>query len=165
MGWETWTIRRVSQEIYQGEQPWIALGNFMNYWFCYAKDQREQLVAEAIPDAPADEHCQRWAAYCAASVEYLCNKYSVICPEWVHDPKYRLAEPWYDLPRPEFLAKLRDKLVASTPPEFSKRNIYSSDGMFANKWELVEKFQDRINQFRKLSKQERKEYYKTGKMP
>ncbi len=29
-------------ELCQGEDPWIALGNFMNDWFDYARDRREQ---------------------------------------------------------------------------------------------------------------------------
>ncbi len=40
-------------EICQGEDPWIALGNFMNDWFDYAKDRREQLVTGmSISDTP-----------------------------------------------------------------------------------------------------------------
>jgi hypothetical protein len=47
----------------------------------------------------------------------------------------------------------------------SKRNIYSGDSMFANKWELAEQYQQRAAQFRLLSKKEQKAYWKTGKMP
>ena len=39
------TMAATFQDICQGEQPWIALGNFMNEWFDYAKDRRAELVA------------------------------------------------------------------------------------------------------------------------
>lgn len=137
------TIHLAFREIWEGEQPWVALGNFLNYWFAYAKDRRYDLVVEPIPDAPAEEYYQRWAAYCAASVEHLCHKYGVPCPDWVHDPKYVLPTTWYDIPRQELLFQVRDWLIATTPEEFSKRNIYSGDRMFLNKWELGEQYRHR----------------------
>lgn len=163
--WETHTMRLAFHNICGGEQPWVALGNFMNYWFCYAKDRRESLVSEPIEEAPDNEHCQKWAAYCAASVEYLCNKYNVPCPEWVHDPKYLLAEPWYHVPRLDLLHQVRDSLIASTPKEFSKRNIFSRDGMFDNKWELMERWQPKFDRVRQMGKEAQEIYRKTGKIP
>lgn len=145
----------------KGQGLWIALGNFLNYWFEDAKDHRADLVTEPLQDAPEGEEYRRWAAYCAASVEHLCQKYNVPCPDWVHDPKYVLAEPWYDHPH----ERMREWLIASTPPEFKKRNIYSEDRIFDNKWELVERYRERIEQFKRLSKKEQRIYYKTGKMP
>ena len=155
------TIHLAFQKICEGQGPWIALGNFLNWWFEDAKDRRFELVAEPLSEAPENEEYRRWAAYCAASVEHLCEKYSVPCPAWAHDPKYILAEPWYYHPQ----ERLREWLIASTPEEFSRRNIYSGDRMFDNKWELVEKYRERIEQFKRLSKKEQRAYYKTGKMP
>lgn len=133
------TIRIAFQEICEGEQPWVALGNFLNYWWAYASDRRYDLVVDALPEAPADEQYLRWAAYCAASVEHLCHKYNVPCPTWVHDPKYVLSDPWYYHPH----AHVRDWLVSSTPEAFRKRNIYSGDRMFLNKYDLAEQYQQR----------------------
>ena len=132
------TMSRAFQHICTGEDPWIALGNFLNYWFVDAKDHRYDLVREPIPESPTDAYCQRWAAYCAASVEHLCAKYHEPCPEWVHDPTYVLPVPWYYHPEEH----RRERLIATTPPEFKKRNIYSGDRMFNNKWELAEKYKD-----------------------
>jgi WD40 repeat protein len=42
------TIAATFQEISQGEEPWIALGNFLNDWFDYAKDRRADLVAAPL---------------------------------------------------------------------------------------------------------------------
>ncbi len=124
-------------EICQGEDPWIALGNFMNDWFDHAKDQRERLVTEplVLPGVPS-AHTRRWAAFCAASVEWLCQQYNVPCPAWVHDPRYRLPAPWFYYPQ----AKLRERLLQQTPEPFKRRNIYCGDRMFWNKYEFAERF-------------------------
>ena len=132
------TISMTFREICEGKAPWVALGNFLNDWFVNAVDRRADLVAEALPDAPSDESYPRWAAYCAATVEYLCHRYGVPCPEWVSDVRYVLKEAWYcheELHR-------REELIAATPIEFRKRNIYSGSGeqMFGNKWEMAEKY-------------------------
>jgi hypothetical protein len=128
------------QEICEDEAPWVALGNFLNYWFAYAKERRPDLVAEPIQQAQEQEYYQRWAAYCAASVEHLCHLASVPCPQWVHDPNYVLPTPWYDIPRQELLFQVRDRLRATTPEAFSKRNIYSGNRMFLTKWDLAEMY-------------------------
>ena len=130
------TMSKAFQNICAGEGPWITLGNFLNYWFVDAKDHRYDLVSEPLPEVPADEYCQHWAAYCAASVEHLCTKYNVPCPQWVHDPKYILADPWYE--RPE--EHIREWVISSSPVEFTKRNVYSGGRLFENKWELAEKY-------------------------
>jgi hypothetical protein len=131
------TMNIAFREICEGEQPWVALGDFLNYWWMYAKDRRYDLVVDPLPEAPVDQEYQRWAAYCAASVEHLCIKYSVPCPEWVHDPKYVLSTAWYYHPQ----ERVRHWLISTTPDEFRKRNIYSGDRMFSNKYELAEQYQ------------------------
>jgi hypothetical protein len=81
----------------------------------------------------------RWAAFCAASVEYLCTRYSVLCPAWVYLPVYTLPEPWFDAPmahKPE----VRTYLIEQTPEPFTRRNIYCGNRMFANKYELAEQY-------------------------
>jgi len=132
------TMSIAFQQICAGERDWTALGNFMNYWYDYAKDRRRELVADPLP--AYDEHslCQhRWAVFCAASVEWFCNKYQVPCPEWVYDQKYQLSEPWFfDLREP-----VKSWLLRSTPEEFRRRNIYCGSDIYANKWEWTEEFQ------------------------
>jgi hypothetical protein len=128
------------QEICQGEQPWVALGNFMNYWFDYAKDRRVELVVMPIslPD-PLSGELFRWAVFCAASVEYLCERYGVPCPSWVYNPAYCLSEPWFDAPMAQ-KPQVRERLVQQTPEPFTNRNIYCGNRMFANKWEFAEQY-------------------------
>ena len=62
MSWpELQTMQTTYQLITQGERPWNALGDFLNYWFGYAADRRAELVREPIQEpveASADLH--RW---------------------------------------------------------------------------------------------------------
>ena len=82
------TMARAYQQICTGEEPWIALGNFRNAWYGYAKDDRFALVKDPIQEPePNTRQTRRWGAFCAASVEFLCHCYNVPCPEWVrHHP-------------------------------------------------------------------------------
>ncbi len=129
------TFKRSFEEICQGESPWIPLGKFMHQFFGTYKQYRLELVAESI-EVPED--CSpkqfQWAVFCAASVEYLCKKYALPCPEWALNPRYSLEEPWYydmsaDLP--EVQAELRQ----TTPEPFTKRNIFCGNRVFNNKYE------------------------------
>ena len=126
------TMAATYQEICQGEEPWIALGNFLNDWFDYAKDRRAELVAAPLSlPQDANQYQQRWAAFCAASVDYLCARFSVPCPAWVSHPIYTLPDPWFDAP-------MAHKPEVRTPEPFTRRNIYCGDRVFANKYELAE---------------------------
>lgn len=131
------TISLSYREILADEDPWIALGNFMNDFFGNYPDQRAELVCEPL-QVPTyvtlKEH--RWAVFCAATVEHLCQKYELVCPAWVHDPAYSLDEPWYyavgaDKP------PVRARLERETPEPFTRRNIYCGNRMFVNKYELA----------------------------
>jgi hypothetical protein len=135
---ELQTIAVAYADICQGQDPWVALGNFMNDWFDYAKDRREQLVADppAQPDASRPETHRR-ATFCAASVEWLCDRYDVPCPAWVHAALYHLSEPWFFAPQEQ----LHERLAQKTPEPFKRRNIYCGNRVFANKYELAEQVQ------------------------
>ena len=89
-------MARAYQDICAGEDPWTAVGNFKNAWYDYARDHRAALVSEPLkkPDRES-EHTRHWAAFCAASVEFLCDRYGLACPAWVFDPSYTLDTPWY----------------------------------------------------------------------
>ncbi len=133
------TMKSSFEQICQGKRVWTALGNFMNDWYAYHEDEREKLIIDPLPDSyPSEFH--RWAAFCAASVEWFCNKYGVLCPSWVFDPKYILADPWF------FSEKetLRSYYLTKTPEEFTRRNIFCGNRMFANKWEAIEEFKERL---------------------
>jgi len=134
------TIALTYQQICQGEQPWVALGNFMNDWFDYAKERRSELVAVPIslPETLSHETF-RWAVFCTASVEYLCDRYEILCPSWVHNAIYCLPEPWFDAPMAHE-PQVREYLIQQTPEPFTRRNIYCGNRMFDNKYELAEQY-------------------------
>ena len=142
---ELQTMHITYQEIAQGTRPWNALGDFMNYFFGYTPDQREELVREPIPepDAQTPEELHRWAVFCAASVEYLCQKYGIPCPDWVDHPAYQaLSEPWFEAlgaGKPQVQARLRQE----TPEPFARRNIFCGDRIFANKYEFAARMRQR----------------------
>lgn len=92
------TMQWAYQQICSGEDPWTGLGNFSHAWYGYAKSKREALVHEPLlrPEQET-EYTRRWAAFCAASTEFLCERYNVPCPDWVHDPYYSLESPWWKI--------------------------------------------------------------------
>src|SRR5438552_11300555 len=92
------TMARAYQDICAGEDPWTALGNFKNAWYDYARDHRAALVSDPLGKPDRDtEHTCHWAAFCAASVEFLCDRYGVACPA-VFEPAYTLATPGMETP-------------------------------------------------------------------
>jgi hypothetical protein len=133
-----WTMAEAYQAICQGLRPWTALGDFMNEWFGYATDQREALVADPIimPPEPTEEQ-YRWAVFCIASVEYLCDRYHVLCPTWIQSADVHLTIPWFHRFHPD-QPDVQLRLRATTPEPFARRNIFCGDRVFANKYEWAE---------------------------
>jgi len=134
------TISISYREILAGEDPWVALGNFLNDFFGNYPERRAELVRDPLQEpvgSTAEEH--RWAVFCAAAVEFLCQRYGLPCPEWVTAPTYtRLSEPWFTglgVHKQEVQARL----LQETPELFSRRNIYCGNRVFANKYELAER--------------------------
>lgn len=132
------TMRVTFEEICQGQDPWIPLGNFLNDWYAYHPDRRPELVADPLPETSLPE-MQKWATFCAASVEWFCNTYHVLCPSWVFSSRYVLSEPWFFHSR----EKVRLRLLATTPKEFSRRNIFCGNRLFTNKYEFAEQYHRR----------------------
>ncbi len=138
------TIARAYQSICAGEDPWTALGNFANAWYDYAKDARAALVSEPLGKPGRDtEHTRHWAAFCAASVEFLCDRYRVPCPAWVREPSYTLPTPWYG----DIIVNLADAVVLehrrkTTPAPFAQRNVFCGDRLYQNKHEMHEWLQE-----------------------
>jgi hypothetical protein len=132
---ELQTIQLSYWEISKGEDPWIPLGNFMNDFFGNDPELRMELVKVPIQEPEnATPELHRWAVFCAASIEYLCQEYGISCPDWVYSPAYTLAEPWYyslGAHKPH----VRERLTRDTPEPFTRRNIYCGTRIFANKYE------------------------------
>ncbi len=141
------TMARAYQQICAGEEPWTALGNFTNAWYDYAKDIRAALVSEPLVKPEHDsEHNRHWAAFCAASVEFLCGRYGVLCPEWVQEPDYILSTPWYG----DNIVNLADTVVLqqrmkTSPAPFARRNVFCGNRLYQNKYEMNEWIQEARN--------------------
>ena len=138
--YERHTLDRLSLQIDTRRRgQWkAALGDFLNYWFGFATDQRAELVKEPIQEpAEVTPDLHQWAAFCAASVDYLCERYSIPCLAWVLQPTYTLSDPWFTglgADKPQIQARL----MQETPVPFARRNIFCGNRVFANKYELAE---------------------------
>src|SRR6266705_4867682 len=107
------TVAKVFDYICNNEMPWVALGNFLNYWWAYAVDHRRELIEAPLAPAPTPE-LHRWAAFCAAMVEWLCWQDHLPFPEWTRQESYKLQEPWFLYKN----WKLRAWQLATTPAPF-----------------------------------------------
>lgn len=134
------TMAWAYHEICIGEDPWTALGNFTNAWYGYAKHIRADLVSEPLAKPEREtEHTRCWGAFCAASVEFLCDRYGIVCPQWVHDSRYVLSQPWSGS---DSFPEITQHRIETTQPPFSKRNIFCGGRLFQNKYEMYEWLQE-----------------------
>lgn len=78
--------------------PWVAMGDFLDDWRRLPVAERPPLVAAPLADAGEDRERQRWAAFIAATVEWLCWNAKLPFPGWTNKPEYRLPEPWFLYP-------------------------------------------------------------------
>ena len=124
--WYQYTVfeamRRISD---QQEEPWIAVGNFLDDWRRSSKDDRAALIREPI-EAVETSELQQWAAFFAAAVEELCIQDGLPVPPWVMEPQYILLDPWYLEAKS---SQLRTYQEETTPTTFKKRNVLGGDRM------------------------------------
>jgi len=137
------TIKCTYEDIQNGDDPWVALGDFANDWFGRNKDIRAGLVAEPLElpiEAPSDQVLllRQWAAFCAASVEYLCHQADLPVPEWVNDTRYALTEEevFYTSPL-AYKQRVRERLQLEAPEPFRRRNVFCSERVYATKHDEV----------------------------
>lgn len=128
------TFRRTFTQILNGDEPWYPLSEFTHQWFGRYQDYRAELVREPL-EVPADRTPEqwRWAVWCVASIEYLCNRAGLECPTWARDEQYCLADPWYydEVEGEEEEVELREE----TPSSFARRGIFCEANPYRNKYE------------------------------
>ncbi|GHO71661.1 hypothetical protein KSC_105530 [Ktedonobacter sp. SOSP1-52] len=144
------TIAEAFRQIHNGEDPWQAIGNFSHDWYGNypTPEQRCALVAEPIkiglsePEHEASQspeqqmQLRQWAAFCAASVEYLCKQARLEVPAWVQNADYILSEDqsFYTSPAAATKPKVRERLRQQAPEAFRRRNVFCSNRVYANKY-------------------------------
>jgi hypothetical protein len=131
MSYQWHTMAETFEKICNGEHFWVTLGNFLNDWWFFSTDHRTELIETPIASAPTPK-LQHWAAFCAATVEWLCEQENVPCPTWTKKECYILSKPWF------FEKKWieRANLLATTPAAFKRRNVFIGDRMFLGKRDL-----------------------------
>lgn len=121
------------------KQPWVALSEFQHTWYETSVAQRAALVYDSIelPASPTPDEW-RWAVFCAASVEWLCQVVGLACPKWALNARLQLDNPWFDFDSPgSHKDTVRAYLLATTLEPFARRNIYCGDRVFLDKREFA----------------------------
>lgn len=129
---ERQTLATTYNELASGSEEFrVAVGNFMDDFFMYYTDERQDLLDDPIqvPESPTWEQ-RGWAAFCAGAAEYLAERYDLRCPAWALNPAYTMPEPWYIIP--EANQALRTDFHATAPAAFRKRNVFCSNRVFSN---------------------------------
>ncbi|MEO7018908.1 MAG: hypothetical protein ABI234_02000 [Ktedonobacteraceae bacterium] len=125
--WQRYNVTESFQRIKHGENPWVALGDFLDDWRRTQQEDRFALVAQPLTDAATPDE-QRWAALFAATVEQLCVQEQLPVPGWAIAPHYSLQEPWYPEARTENLRRL---LKETTPEIFKKHNVFGGEDILS----------------------------------
>ena len=129
--WRRQTIVETFERIKRDpQQPWVAIGDFLDDWRFTEPPDRLALVREPIAQVDSSSESLdllRWAAFCAAMVEWLCWQDGAPFPSWTANDAYRLAEPWFLYPGD----LLRAWQLTSTPTPFKMRNIFGGDQMLS----------------------------------
>jgi len=122
--WHRQTASETLERISNGTAPWVAIGDFLDDWRSSAVADRFELVKAPVASAPTPE-LQKWAAFIAAMVEWLCWQDDLPFPEWTGQQDYILPEPWFLYNG----RNLRAWQLIATPAPFKMRNIYGGDRM------------------------------------
>ena len=129
---KTQTLAMAYDELASGKEGFrVAVGNFMNAFFLYCVESRQQLLNAPIqmPENPTEDQ-RGWAAFCAGAAEYLAACYHLQCPDWAHDSAYSMSEPWYTLPNAN--SSMRKHFQKTAPEAFRRRNVFCDDHIFSN---------------------------------
>ncbi len=122
--WHRQTVAETFTRIVQGTNPWVAIGDFLDEWRRSDAKDRFALIQEPIAPASTPE-MRKWAAFCAAMVEWLCWQDDVATPDWTDQDSYVLPDPWFIYEG----RRLYAWQLVTTPTPFRMRNVYGGDRM------------------------------------
>jgi len=120
--WHRYTSAESFQRILNGEEPWIAIGDFLDEWRREEVKDRAELVIDPLVSFIPPE-MEKWATFFSAMVEDLCVQDGLPVPSWTQDAHFILEHPWFLYPG----WRLKVWQLATTPPSFKKRNIFGGD--------------------------------------
>ena|SRR5215472_4619398 len=120
--WHRYTSAESFQRILDGEDPWNAIGDFLDEWKREDVKDRAELVQKPIASSVPPANAQ-WASFFSAMVEDLCVRDGLPVPMWTENESYILEQPWFLYPG----WRLKVWQLATTPPAFKKRNIFGGD--------------------------------------
>ena len=121
-GYRLETVSQAFERVQHGEDPWIAIGDFLDDWGRAEKDKRRLLVSAPII-LKLDDPNRKWAALFAAITEWLCWTSSprIGAPAWVNKSVFELPEPWFVTPG----KALRNWQLVHSPAPFRSRRIFT----------------------------------------
>ena len=129
---KTQTLAMAYEELASGKEAFrVSIGNFMNAFFLYSVENRQELLDPPIHMAENPTEEQRgWAAFCAGAAEYLAKRYDLQCPSWAYDSTYRMLEAWYLIPNAS--SAMRQHFQKTAPEAFRRRNVFCDAHVFSN---------------------------------
>jgi len=119
------TVAESFRRVLHGEDPRLALGDFLDDWRRMPASRRKALVRDPLDEAGPTGDSHRWAAFFAATVDQLSADSQLDPPPWTSRPEYCLPEPW-------FLVRgwpLRAEHLIRTPVPFRMRNIFGGEDL------------------------------------
>lgn len=125
--WHRYSAAESFERLVQGENPWVALGDFLDDWKRSTPSDRFELVEQPLASVVTEEHL-RWATLFAAAIEQLCAEGQITVPSWVLIPQYYLPVPWYLGVKTENLRRFHEQ---TTPPIFKRRNVIGGEQLLS----------------------------------
>lgn len=132
LSYKRYPINSAAAQIYQGEDLWYALGCFEHDWWGHTAEYRVELITEPPPPAHTSKE-RKWAAFCAAVVEELCERTNMPKPSWAQEPQYVLEKRWFF----DQDDASRTQAVQENLASFTRHNVFVSPTVLDNKYEFA----------------------------
>jgi len=118
------SLSEVASRIRAGEEPRIAIGEFLDAYYAADPGDRPQYLAEepesvSLPDSWLTQVTD---AYLSAVAEALAYRDKFVAPSWIFQSKFFLDRPWFA----SSIDGLRPLLIMESPVFFRRRNLFVS---------------------------------------